>query len=66
MAEQAVAEALVVLHEVEVVDPALAGAGQARTLKASGSGKVPNENAVTSTKSPSVLSSHRPGIRMGK
>ena len=34
--------------------------------KASGSGKVPKEKAVTSRKSVQFLSSHRPGIRIGK
>ena len=39
---------------------------KARTEKASGSGKLPNENEVTSTQSPSDLSSHTPGMRIGK
>ena len=66
MAEQAVAEALVVVDEVEVVRGACAGGPDARSENASGSGNVPDEKAVTSTKSVQRLSSHKPGIRIGK
>ena len=44
MAEQAVAEALVVVDEVEVAARGASGSRQARRLKASGSGNVPVEN----------------------
>lgn len=63
--EQAVPEALVVLHEIELVGSTLEVVpGLKRTPAARG--KVPVLNAVTSAKSIHVLSSHRPGMRIGK
>ena len=50
MAQQPVAEALVVVHEVEVAQ-ALLERLEARRLKASGSLNVPVENCSTSTTS---------------
>ena len=64
--QQAVAEALVVLHQVEVADPAPQVICTPARENASGSGKVPVEKAVTSTQSVQVFSSHKPGIRIGK
>ena len=54
------------MDEVEVAARGLRRWSQARSENASGSGNVPGENAVTSTKSVQCFSSQMPGIRIGK